>query len=188
MRGKSSTLMVHFFTPYLPIAFTFLPMFFHDWKNFLKPLKCLSGHPECSFDNTAENCSPKVRKFLLKCVNIYKLIIFFKKFFPQKVFFREIVFFSKKSAFIPSKGIFNKIGGRKICRLVLIDDLNDKTNTASLTLSDFAFHFKSTSIRSCERAFVFWNWFLDLFKIPLLVSWYLLLPKGLDVDFSLSQM
>ena len=51
MEGKSSTQSVRFFTQYLPIAFMFLnDVAFHS-ENFLKTLKCSSGHVECSFDN-----------------------------------------------------------------------------------------------------------------------------------------
>ena len=36
----------------------------HVWKIFLKTPKCSFEHVECSFENTAEKCSPKVRKQL----------------------------------------------------------------------------------------------------------------------------
>ena len=66
MGGKSSTQMVRF----LPDVCQ-LRSLNHRWtltfgKNVLKPLKCSSGHVECSFDNLAKNFLPKVNVFRSK--------------------------------------------------------------------------------------------------------------------------
>ena len=116
MEEKSSNQMGRLFTRCLPIAFTFLnDAAFTFGKSFetSEMVVCTCWMQFC-FDNPAENFLTKARKFCAQNPRICIKVYFFRQvFFRQKVLLEETVL---KNAFILLKDIFNKTGGRKICR------------------------------------------------------------------------
>ena len=83
MEGKSSTQMVHFLPDVCQLLSTFYRCSFRFGKK-LKLLNCSSGHVKCSFDNLAENFSPKVRKCFTQSP---KMVIYLQ--FLEKNYFRS---------------------------------------------------------------------------------------------------
>ena len=96
MEEKSSTQTVRFFNPmFAKCNHVSKRCCVHVWKISLKTLKCSSGHVEGSFDNAAENFSPKTEKNCSKSESNYNIIIFSKKniFFLKKyLLFEETIF------------------------------------------------------------------------------------------------